>query len=150
MAISVDWVTGVITVPQADLTFISGILFELDINTFRLALKDLEASQEGAPYPDTHAQRTSEVLLAGVTFARIIEIIPPYTVTFEDGLYVVELVGANSNIKDRTNRNQVSIGSNNSGGLINANTAEAVLDAPASDHDLPDTIGELLNRGRAR
>lgn len=118
MAISVDWVTGVIFVPQADLTFVSGTQYTLDINQFRLDLKDLEASQEGIPYTDTHAQRAQLVTLGVTTYRRIIEILPPYTVTFEDGQYAVDLIGENSNIKDRTNRNQVSVGSNNAAGLV--------------------------------
>jgi hypothetical protein len=40
-----------------------------------------------------------------------------YTVTFEDGQYAVNLVGANSNIADVVNVNQVSVRSANSAGL---------------------------------
>lgn len=116
MAISIDWPSGVIMVPQADLTPLGGDDYELDLNTFRLALKDLE-DDEGMPFPDTHRHNT-QVNLGGVLFARLIEIINGYTVTFEDAVYAVSLVGANSNILDVTNLNQVSVRSANSGGLI--------------------------------
>jgi hypothetical protein len=94
---------------------------ELDLNAFRLKLKDLEDSPEGMPYLDTHRHNTS-VTLGGVTFARLIEIINDYTITFEDGQYAVNLVGANSNVGDRVNVNQVSVRSANSAGLIEVPT----------------------------
>lgn len=117
MAISVNWFTGVITVPQADLTLISGTTYELDLDTFRLALKDLEDDEAGMPWPKTHNHNT-QVTLSGITFARQIEILFPYTVEFEDGVYGVNLVGANSNIPDVLVRNSVSVNSQNSAGLI--------------------------------
>jgi hypothetical protein len=117
MAISVNWYTKVISVPQADLTLISGSLYELDVDWFRLQLKNLEDDPTGMSYPDTHRHNT-EVTLGGVTLARTVEIINEYTVTFEDGQYAVRLVGANNNIADVMNVNQVSLRSNNSAGLI--------------------------------
>jgi len=50
MAISITWPTGEIYVPKADMTLVQSTPFEireLDINTFRLALKDLEDDEEG-------------------------------------------------------------------------------------------------------
>jgi len=117
MAISVDWGTKIITVPQADLTFLGGTLYELETNAFRLTVLALQASEAGAPYPDIFSHNTT-VLLAGIQYARIIEIINGYTVTFEDGQYAVNLVGSNNNIADVVNINQVSVRLNNSAGLI--------------------------------
>lgn len=88
---------------------------QLDINTFRLELKDLE-DDEGMPFLDTHSHN-QPVTVGGVTLARVVEIINNYTITFEDGQYAVNLVGANSNIADVTNVNQVSVRSANSAGL---------------------------------
>ena len=122
MAITINWVTKVINVPKADLTLIQADpeIRELDIDEFRLALKDLEDSEEGIVYPDTHRHNT-EVTLGGVTLARVVEILDPYTITFEaDGYYAVALVGANSNIPDKTNVNCVSLRSANSAGLVSA------------------------------
>jgi len=116
MAISIDWTTKIISVPQSFLTLISGSLYELDTNNFRLALKDIE-DDEGIPFLDTHRHNTV-VNLGGIGYARTIEIINGYTVTFEDGQYAVNLVGSNNNIADVTNINQVSIRPNNSAGLI--------------------------------
>ncbi len=117
MTISIDWPTGVIFVPQSDLTFISAGLYELDMNVFRLALLDLEDSEEGMAWPRIYNHNT-EVLLSGVTYARTIEIINGYTVTFEDGNYTVRVTGANHNIADVKNVNQVSLIIGNSAGLI--------------------------------
>lgn len=117
MAISINWFTGVITVPQADLTPLGGSLYELNLNDFRLTLKDLEDDEAGMPWPKTHDHDT-ESTLAGTTFARKINILAPYTVVFEDGQYGVNLVGANSNVTDVLIRNQVSVVPSNSAGLI--------------------------------
>ncbi len=117
MTISINWPTGVITVPQADLTPLGGGVYELDLNVFRLALKNLEDDEEGMAWPLTHNHNTT-VTVGGVTLARVIEITNGYTVTFEDGSYAVKLVGANSNVPDVVNVNQVSVRSNNAAGLI--------------------------------
>lgn len=116
MAISIDWPNSVINVPQADLTLISGSSYTLDVNWFRLQLKDLEDDPAGIGWPDTHVH-TPPVTLSGSTYARFVEIINGYTVTFEDGNYGVALQGANNNIVDVLNRNQVSVIANNSAGL---------------------------------
>lgn len=123
MAIDVDWVTKVIYVPKSYMTLVQSIPTEirsLDIDLFRHDLKDLEASVVGAIYMDTH-RHSPEVTVGGVTLARVVEIINGYTVTFEDDQYAVNLMGANSNIADVTNVNQVSVRSSNSAGLVSQN-----------------------------
>jgi hypothetical protein len=45
-------------------------------------------------------------------------------VTFEDGQYAVNLVGANSNIPDKTNVNQVSVRAFNTAGLVVASDVD--------------------------
>lgn len=122
MAITVDWPSKVITIPQGDLTLIGGTLYELDTNAFRLALKDLEDDPaEGMVWPDTH-RHNAEVTVAGTTFARVIEIINGYMVEFEDGAYTVRLAGSNNNIFDVENgvlvQNTVQVIAQNSAGLI--------------------------------
>lgn len=117
MALSIDPLTHVITIPQADLTPLGGSNYQLNVNTFRLALKDWEDNTEGIVQPKTHIHNT-EVTLGGLTFARVVEILAPYTITFQNGQYSVNLVGANNNIADRLNLNYVSVRSTNSAGLI--------------------------------
>jgi hypothetical protein len=170
MAISIDWGTKVIFVPQADLTFVSGTLYSLDVDQFRKDLNALQYSFEGMPNPTTHLHNT-EVTIAGVTYARQVIITNGYTVTFEDGQYAVRLEGANNNIFDEgiINRNQVSIIPTNSSGLtivetgvsgltpaesakllgLDAETAGAVWDMLASAGTAtPDSMGELVEKVR--
>ncbi len=119
--ITINWATKVINIPQNDLILISPGIYELNLDNFRLTLKDLEDDEEGMPFLRTHNHNT-EVVVGGVTLARVIEIINGYTVTFEDGQYAVVLTGANSNVPDITNVNQVSVRSNNSAGLVVSST----------------------------
>lgn len=121
MAVTINWITQIIDVPKADLTPITGSLYELDTDNFRLILKDIEDSEAGVPFLDTHRHNT-EVTVAGVTYARTLEIINGYSVEFEDGQYSVRLVGSNNNIFDVENgilvQNQVQVIPTNSAGLV--------------------------------
>lgn len=116
----VHWPTGVITVYKTDsfMAFAGGNVYNMDTNGFRLALKDAEDDPIGMPFPDTHRHNTT-VLLGGIEYARILEILAPYTVTFDDtgGPWVCNLIGSNNNILDRANLTTVQIRSNNSAGL---------------------------------
>ncbi len=117
MAITIDFATKIISVPQADLTMVSATEYTLDTDAFHITLRDLEATEAGGPNPTTHTHNT-EVTLGGLTFARLIEIIGGYTITFENGSYAVTLLGSNNNILDVANLNSVSIRPTNSAGLI--------------------------------
>lgn len=131
--ISVNWATKVITVPRADLSFVSAGLYQLDVDAFRLALKDIEDSADGMAYPDTHKHNTA-VILSGVTYSRTFEIINGYTVLFEDlGPYTVRCVGANHNIADVKVVNQVSLLVGNSAGLITVATGAGPTAAEIAD-----------------
>jgi hypothetical protein len=127
MAVTINWETKVISLLKTDLTLIQSTpseIYELDVDWFRLQLKNIEDDTEGVPFSDTHIHNT-EVTLGGLTLARVVEIIDPYTITFENDQYAVNLVGANNNIADKTNVNQVSVRSNNSAGMVNSGlTAE--------------------------
>ena len=148
MAITIDWPNAVISVPKADMTLIQSTpteIRQLNLDTFRLTLKDLEDDVDGMAWPKTHNHNTS-VTVGGVVLARVIEIINGYTVTFEDGQYAVNLVGANSNVGDVVNVNQVSVRSANSAGLQDLSTiliasynGEVVVDinSPNSGTDIP-------------
>ena len=121
MALSINYLTDVINVPQSFLTPLGGLRYQLDVNSFRNALKDLEDDPDGMAIPDTHRHSTQSVL-SGVTYARQVEILAPYTIEFENGMYQVECVGANHNILDRKVVNSVSLVIGNSAGLISVNT----------------------------
>lgn len=119
MAITITFGTKVINVPKADMTLLqaSPEIRELDVNAFRLVLKDLEDGEAGMAFPHTH-NHNPPVTVGGVTLARVVEIVNGYTITFEDGQYAVSLTGANNNIPDVMNVNQVSVRSANSAGMV--------------------------------
>ena len=153
MAISIDFNTQIINVPKTFMVQISASLYELDVNLLRLALKDIE-DDVGMTYPDTHRHNT-EIILAGVTYARSVEIINGYTVTFEDGQYVVRCVGANHNLSDVKNLNQVSLIVGNAAGLVVINggggvgtveqVANAVWNAPINNYTASGSTGAKLS-----
>ncbi len=137
MALTVDWNAKVISIPQSDLTFISGTLYDADTDAIRLQLKSIEAG-EGIPFEDTHRHNT-EVTIVGVTFARTIEIINGYSLQFTpDSQYTVRLTGSNNNFFDVANgvlvQNQVQVIPNNSAGLVVVNTGSGL--SPEQDSNL--------------
>jgi hypothetical protein len=155
MAVSINWGTYVISVPQADLTLVTGTLYDLDTDVFRLVLKSLEATDNGMVELRTHKHNT-QVTIAGTTYARTLEIINGYKIEFEDGQYSVRLVGSNNNFFDIENniltQNQVQVIPTNSAGLVVVanpgvgltpqETADAVWDAPAANHQDVASMGE--------
>lgn len=160
MAITIDWGnTNVISVPQADLTLVSGALYDFDTEAFREELIALEDDEEGMPWPRTHIHNT-QVTVAGVTYARFIEILSPYSVTFEDtgSAYAVRFVGSNNNIFDVENgilnpTDKVSYIPTNSAGLIIAETgvsgltpteSQALLDIDTNVDALTIDVAALL------
>ena len=147
MAISINYLTRVISIPKADLTLVQSTPFEvreLDIDAFRLELKDIEDSVGGVPFVDTHRHFTT-VTVGGVTLARVVEIINGYTITFENGTYAVNLVGANSNIGDVVNLNEVQVRSANSAGLTDLNLAATVWNTVIAEHLTAGTTGKALS-----
>jgi hypothetical protein len=134
MALTIDHGTLTISVPQADLTLISGSLYELNTETvFRQGVNGLLDDEEGIVLDDAIRHNT-EVTVAGTTFARTIEVIGGYSVTFTpDAQYSVRLAGSNNNIFDVEsgilNQNQVQVIAQNSAGLIKAPAA-----ATGEDH----------------
>jgi len=149
---NIEWGTKIINVLKADMTQIQSSptsIYEMDIDDFRATLNDLSDDAEGMPFDTTH-QHVAPVSLGGVDLARVIEIINGYSITFEDGQYAVNLIGANSNIADKVNVNQVSIRSANSAGLVDSGLttsgiADAVWDEAISGHQTGGSTGETLN-----
>jgi len=129
MAITVDWPNKLIQIPRADLTLISGTLYELDTDWFRLQLRALEDDEEGMVWPRTH-DHVAGYTVAGVTYAQKVEIINGYKIEFENGVYSVRLAGSNNNIFDVESgvlvQNQVQVIANNSAGLVVALAANDV------------------------
>ena len=131
---------------------------ELDVNQFHLDLRALEAGEQGVVHDATH-NHTTIVTLGGTTFARLLEVINDYTVTFEDGTYAVSVEGGNTNVADVLNLNQVSVRTANSAGLIQVTSGsgvtqqdkddiiDGVWDELLAEHLGLGSTGEKLNEG---
>ena len=124
MAISVDWPTGVITVPKADTVLvgtdpISGReIREFDTDAFHEDLRSEEETVAGRAWPITH-QWNSAVSLGGVTYAPQFIVVNDYQIEFEEVMtpYRVVFTSTNNNIADFSVVNNVSIQPGNSAGL---------------------------------
>jgi len=131
MAISVDPMTYVVTIPQSDLTLVTGTLYELDVDDLRLWCHDWMDDQNGGISHPKMFTHYSEYTVAGITYARAIIFLLPYSFTFEDGQYSVRLTGANNNLFDVENgilnQNQVQVIPSNSAGLIGLSNVETSL-----------------------
>lgn len=124
MAISIDYSDPtpqyVIEVPRADMALVQSVPFEvreLDLDTFRKELGQLQANVEGIAFPTNH-NHTPPFVSGGVTLARVVAVLEPYVVRFEDGLYNVNVIGGNSNLSDRVLKNSVGVNTANSAGLV--------------------------------
>ena len=143
--IYIDWGTRIIFIPKEETQLVQSTPIEirqLDVNTFRLALKDLEDSDEGISSVDTHKHNTP-VTISGITLARVVEIINNFTITFEDGNYAINVVGGNSNIGDVVNLNKVSVRVANSAGLTETYSLEDIKSALYNDPRLL-TVAKFL------
>ena len=158
MAITINWATKVINVPKADMTLVSSSpfdVFELDVDTFRKALNDLQDDVDGIVFDTTHLH-SPPVTLGGVEFARQVEIINGYTITFENDSYAVNFVGGNNNFADVVNLNLVQTRSANSGGLVQTTTSgltgtesamlQFIVDALEGDHDLSPLLAIIRHK----
>lgn len=124
MAITIDWATKVISVNKADMILLQSTpteIYQLNMNFFHETLRDLEDDVDGIIFDTTH-RYVDPITVGGVVLARVVELINGYTVTFEDAQYRVNLTGANTNLADVTNVNQVSVSSSNSAGLQDLST----------------------------
>lgn len=163
MAVTIDFATSIISVPQADLTLITGTLYEMDTEVdFHQAVNALLDDEEGIVFDDAILHNT-EISVAGVTYARFIEVINGYSVVFTpDTQWSVRLAGSNNNIFDIENgvlnQNQVQVIPNNSAGLqvviqgsgVSAqdilDIAAAVWNAVTSAHLSAGTFGEYIQK----
>lgn len=124
--VTADWPNYIFHVPRADMPLIQSTpteIRECSINWLRLQIMALEDDPDGMTFPTVFVHYP-EVTLGSLTFAKVIQMNTPYTITFEDGQYAVNLTGANSNFADRVNVNQVSVRSSNSAGMTSSAAQE--------------------------
>lgn len=109
----------VINVPKAYMPVVQTTpteIRQLNLDSFRTSLNDLMDDPLGIPYPTNH-KHSPPTTFAGVTLARVVEVLDPYVIEFEDDQYNVNVVGGNSNVSDKTVKNQVGVNTANSAGL---------------------------------
>ena len=122
MAITANWNTKTFTIPQADLTLVSGSLYEMDTEVdFRQAINAIMAGEEGIVFEDPIDHNT-QYSVAGVTYARKVEVINGYSIEFSpNSQWTVRLAASNNNLFDVENgilnQNQVQVIAQNSAGL---------------------------------
>lgn len=146
MAISIDFPTKIIFVPQADCTLVSGQLYKLPTKTvFRAQVIALAAAEEGVVFPPP-IDHNADYTVFGITYAPKVEVINGYSVTFTpDTQWSVLLEESNNNIADIEagvlNPNNVTVVPNNSAGAQIFSTGSGL--SAAQDTKLTEVHGEL-------
>lgn len=150
MAISINHSTKVISVPKADTTLVgtnptTGYeIRSYDEYAFMRYLADYLDSEAGVTLPNAFSHNT-QVTISGVVYARMLSILPPYTVTFENGTYQVKLVGGtNNNLLDVINPNNVSVIPANSAGLQQVTSGSGV-----TAQDKTDIVNGVLTQAQS-
>jgi len=146
MAITINYLTKVISVPRADMLLLQTVpteIRELDLIAFRNIIKAFEDDETGISYDITHNWFPSQTV-GGVQLAPVLVMVNGYTVTFEDGQYAVNFKGANTNLQDVTNVNQVSIRPSNSAGLVQTREIEFILFDGAVTIDQNNVTGKAV------
>lgn len=121
MAITLDNGTLVFTIPQSDLVSLGGNEYELNTETKLRADINALMDNENEIVLATPITHNTEITFGGVTYARTIEFINGYTITFstEAAPYRVNLIGSNNNLTDVLNLSDASVIPSNSAGLAN-------------------------------
>ena len=143
--ITINYATNVITVPQSYCTSLGGGRYELDLDQFRLDLRELEADETGICFSSTHNHNTA-LTLSGTTYARSVEMLSPYTINFEDtgSPWTVVCVGANHNVGDVKTVDHVSLIIGNSAGLIQVTSGSGLSTEQNAQLMKTLTVGKFL------
>jgi hypothetical protein len=161
MAITLDPATKVYSIPQADLSLVSGTLYSADTDALRIEMMSLLASEAYIWMQDSYNHNT-EVVVAGVTYARTLTTLNGYSYTFTpDSQWSVRLEGSNNDFFDIEagflNQNQVQVIPTNSAGLIVNegqslgqadldNIEDTVWNAAKTDHEVAGSFGEWVGK----
>jgi len=122
MAYSVNWLTGLITIPLSDLVWSVGNTYELALSDFHKEIRRLESSFTDGLWALQILDHTSPKIISGVTYAAFDEVDPFYTIQFNGAPDAVILKGSNNNVLDVYDFNGVSVAPNNSAGLQDLST----------------------------
>jgi len=116
MALTVDYsVTPfLITVPKSDLTLESGTQYKLTVDEFWILLRDFTDEQTTMAQPKLYSRIPATSSTPSITTIDLAY----YAIEFEDGLYSVNIISGNTNIREAEVKNQVSVNTNNTTGFI--------------------------------
>ena len=143
---SINHLTFVITIPKSDTVFVeTNAETGYEIRTYDeyAFMREVGAyldTEDGIVLDDVFAHFTTQIL-SGVEYARLFKVVPPYTITVEDGAYQVKLGGGtNTNFIDVLNPNNVSVIPDNSAGKQVITSGSGV-----TEQDKVDIINGTLN-----
>jgi hypothetical protein len=125
MSISVDYTLTpwLITIPKSDLILDTGTKYNLTVDVFWQLLRDYADSSEGVASPNIYSRVAATASTPSIT-----EVNENYfELQFEDGLYSVNIINGNTNIRNVEVKNQVSVNTNNTTGFIDPTFLEAGL-----------------------
>ena len=116
MGLSVDYsVTPfLITIPKADLTLESGTKYKLTVDEFWILLRDFTDEENTMAQPKLYSRIPATSSTPSITEIELAY----YALQFEDGLYSVNIIEGNTNIREAEVKNQVSVNTNNTTGFI--------------------------------
>lgn len=116
MALSVDYsVTPfLITIPKSDLTLVTGTKYQLTVDEFWLLLSDYTDDENTMAQPVLYSRIPATSSTPSITQINLTH----YALEFEDGLYSVNIINGNTNIREAEVKNQVSVNTNNTTGFI--------------------------------
>ena len=127
MAYSVDWVAKIFTIPQGDLTFISGNNYSLSMVDVHEELRRLEWAFADGLWAPNIAKWFETVTLSGIDKTPSLEIINDYTFDFTGSNYNVILTDYDNNLVDvYIPSNGISILGNNSVGRQTISTGSGL------------------------
>ena len=119
MAYSADWIGKVITIPQSDLTLISGVNYSLDVADVHVEVNRMQSALDEGLWAPQVIEFYPTVTLSGIDKPPTVEFINDYTVEFGGSNYNVFLSGYDTNLIDvLTPGNGISVLGNNSVGKI--------------------------------
>lgn len=121
--ISVDWsvTPWLITIPKSDLTLISGTKYNLTVDVFWQLLRDFSDTIEALPRPILYSRISATSSTSSITEIDSFY----YALQFEDGVYSVNIINGNTNIREVEIKNTVSVNTNNTTGFIDPVFLEA-------------------------
>jgi hypothetical protein len=144
MSYTVNWTTKVILVPLGDLTFVSGVNYNLDASDFWIEMRRLEASPTDGLWAIQTLEFDNTNILSGLSYSAVVKLINGYTWRIDSSNINVSLLGKNNNLLDfHIPGNGISVLANNSAGKIESGTSGLTAEESAKLDDALE-LGEWI------